>query len=122
MFKGEDYAHFWIEEGILNFIYKPNIILDLNEAKAVVKARLRLQQGKTYPILCDIRQLKFSSKAAREYMAVTGCLKALAIAFVMEEAYSGTMVTAFMKISKPTVPTRAFTTTAEALSFLKRFK
>ncbi len=122
MFKGEDYALFWVEEGILFFIYKLNMILDISVARSVVKARLRLQQGKVYPILCDIRQLKTSSKAAREYLAVDGCLNALAVAFVIEESYFGTMMSAFREISKPNVPVETFTTTSEALSFLKQFE
>ncbi|WP_373059482.1 hypothetical protein [Zunongwangia sp. H14] len=122
MINGEDYADLWVEEGILHFVYKPNIIIDLDAAKAVVKTRLRFQNDIPYPILCDIRLLKTASKAAREYLAEKGCINALAVAFVIDKAYSGTLVKAFINISNPSVPTQAFTTIPEALGFLYDFK
>ena len=122
MIKGDRYAHFWIEEGILNFVYKPNTVLDLDTAKAVVKARLRYQNGVSYPILCDVRLLKTASKAAREYLAEKGCFKALAVAIVMEDAYAGTLYKAYVNISNPAVPTMGFSTISEALGFLTKFK
>ncbi|MBZ9730763.1 hypothetical protein LB467_13795 [Salegentibacter sp. JZCK2] len=122
MIKGDKYAHFWIEEGILNFVYKPNTVLDLEAAKAVVKTRIRFQNGISYPILCDVRQLKTASKAAREYLAENGCLKALAVAIVMENAYAGTLYKAYIKISNPSVPTKGFNTISEALGFLNHYK
>ena len=122
MINDEDYAHLWIEEGILHFVYKPNTIIDLNAAKAVVKTRLRFQNGVAYPILCDVRQLKTASKAAREYLAEKGCFNALAVAFVIDKAYSGTLIKAFINISNPSVPTKEFTTIPEALGFLCNYK
>ena len=122
MIKGEKYADFWIEEDILNFVYKPNTTLDLEGAKAVVRTRLRFQNEISYPILCDVRHLKTASKAAREYLAKNGCLKALAVAIVMENAYSGTLYKAYVNISNPTVPTKGFNTISEALGFLNEYK
>ncbi len=121
MIRGEDYAHLWIEEGILHFVYKPNTVIDLEAARAIVKTRLRFQNGTPYPILCDIRLMKTASKAAREYLAEKGCINTLAVAFVIDQAYSGTLIKAFITISNPSVPTKAFTTTTEALSFLSRY-
>ena len=121
MLNGEDYAHFWIEEGILHFVYKPNVIIDLNAAKAVVKSRLRFQNGISYPILCDVRQLKSVSKPAREYLAEKGCFNALSLAIVIDRAYSGTLIKAFINISNPSVPTKEFTNISEALGFLNAY-
>jgi len=122
MIKGEDYAHFWIDEGILHFVYKPNTVIDLNVARAIVKDRLRFQDGVSYPILCDIRHLKTDNKAAREFLAEKGCYNALAIALVIEKEYLGTLTKAFLIISNPSVPTKEFTDMPEALSFLYRYK
>lgn len=122
MIRGEDYAQFWIEEDILHFIYKPNTLIDLEAARAVVKTRLRFQNGVSYPILCDLRQLKTVNKAAREYLAEHGCINALAVAILIEKDYSGTLSRVFIKISNPSVPTREFTTIPEALGFLNDFK
>lgn len=121
MIKGEDFAHLWIEEGILHFVYKPNTVIDLNAAKAIVKTRLRFQDGVAYPILCDIRLMKTATKAAREYLAEKGCFNAIAVAFVIDKAYSGTLIKAFINISNPSVPTQEFTTIPEALDFLSNY-
>lgn len=121
MKKGTDYAHFWIEEGILHFVYKPNTLIDLKAAEAVVKDRLRFQNGKPYPILCDLRLLKSANKPAREYLAQQGCIMAMAVALVIEKPYSGTLSRAFITISNPSVPTREFTEMPEALWFLKKY-
>lgn len=122
MINGEDFIHFWIEEEILHFVYKPNTIIDLDTAKAIVRARLRFQNGVPYPILCDVRLLKTASKAAREYLAEKGCFNAIAVAFVIDKAYSGTLIKAFINISNPSVPTKEFTTVPEALAFLNDYK
>ncbi|WP_034893831.1 hypothetical protein [Gillisia sp. Hel_I_29] len=122
MIKGEDYAHFWIDEGILHFVYKPNTIIDLTVAKAIVKDRLRFQNGISYPILCDVRHLKTANKASREFLAEKGCYSALAIALVIEREYLGTLTKAFINISNPSVPTREFTSVPKALSFLFDYK
>ena len=120
--KGEDYADLWVEEGILHFIYKPNTLIDLEAARAIVKKRLHFQKGVSYPILCDLRQLKTVNKAAREYLAAHGCINAFAVAILIEESYSGTLSNAFIKISNPAVPTKEFTSEPDALDFLNKFR
>lgn len=120
--KAENYADLWIEEGILHFIYKPNTLIDLEAARVIVKKRLHFQKGVSYPILCDLRQLKTVNKAAREYLAEFGCINALAVAILIEKSYSSTLSNAFINISNPSVPTREFTTIPEALDFLNEYK
>lgn len=122
MKRGEKYSHFWIEEGILHFVYKPNTAIDLIAAEAIVKERLRFQNGKAYPILCDLRLLKSVNKAAREYLAQQGSTMALAVALIVEESYSGKLSEIFIKISNPSVPTHEFTDIPEALRFLEDYK
>lgn len=122
MTKGEDYAHFWIEDGILHFVYKPNMIIDLKAAEAIVKERLRFQNGVDYPVLCDLRHLKSVDKPARDFLAQQGSTMALAVALIIEKHYSGRLSDIFLKTSKPTVPTREFTNMAEALDFLAVYK
>jgi len=122
MIKGEDFAEFWIEEGILYFTYKLNAIIDLEAARAVLKSRLRFQDGESYPILCDLRLLKTVTKPARDYLAIQGSVNAVAVAVVIEESYSGTLTRAFINISNPSIPTREFTTIPDALKFLEKYK
>ena len=122
MITGNDYAQFWVEDDILHFVYKPNSLIDLEAARALVRDRLRFQNGVFYPILCDIRLLKTANKAAREYLANHGCINALAVALLIEEEYSGALSKVFIRISNPGVPTREFTSITAALNFLYKFR
>jgi hypothetical protein len=67
-----EFAEYWIEEGILFFIYKPGISMTLEAAKRVVKDRLEVQKGESYPVFCDMRGIKDSDKPARDYLAKEG--------------------------------------------------
>ena len=121
MFKSEDFMHFWIDDDILHVVYKPNTVIDLKAAESIVKDRLRLQNGKPYPILCDLRQLKTVTKPARDYLAIQGSNMALAVALIIEKSYSGKLSKVFMSTSQPSVPTHEFTEISEALDFLNSY-
>lgn len=118
-----EFAVFWIEEEILFFEYKSNIIIDLAAAQQIVADRLRIQNGKAYPILCDIRGIIDSDKAARDYLAQHGSVltKAVGIIFTDQKSLSLLMITFYLRVNKPQVPTKVFTDKTTALEFLKTF-
>jgi len=60
-----EFAEFWITNGILFFIYKPNIIITLKTAKKIVEDRLQFQNERIYPVFCDMRGIKVIEKEAR---------------------------------------------------------
>lgn len=115
------YAEFWTRDGILFFIYKPNTVIDIKGARAIVKDRIRFQNEKSYPILCDMRQLNVVEKPARDYLAEEGSYLANAVALLVKELYTEKLSDIFLQTSKPSVPTRQFTSEAMALEFLKQF-
>ena len=121
MFRGEDFTHFGIDDDILHFVYKPNTVIDLKAAERIVKDRLRFQNGKAYPILCDLRQLKIVTKPARDYLAKQGSSMALAVALIVETSYSGQISKIFINTSQPSVPTKEFTEISKALEFLSSY-
>ncbi len=118
MFYGIDFAHFWIDDNILHVVYKPNTVIDLKAAESIVKERLRFQNGRSYPILCDLRQLKIVTKPARDYLAQQGSSMALAVALIIETSYSGQISKVFLNTSQPSVPTKEFIEMSKALDFL----
>ncbi|MUP46541.1 hypothetical protein E0K83_12410 [Gramella sp. BOM4] len=115
------YAEFWTEDGILFFVYKANTVIDLKAAESIVKDRIRFQNEKELPILCDMRQLHIVEKPARDYLAAEGSYLAKAVALVVKELYTEKLVDVFLQTSKPSVPTRRFTSETKALEFLKQF-
>lgn len=121
MFKSEDYIHFWIDDGILHVVYKPNTVIDLKAAESIVRDRLRFQNGRLFPILCDLRQLKTVTKPARDYLAIQGSNMARAVALIVEKSYSGKLSRVFIITSRPSVPTQEFTEISEALDFLNSY-
>lgn len=115
------YAEFWTKDGILFFTYKPNTHITLKAAQAIVKDRIRFQNEKEYPILCDMRQIKVVEKPARDYLAQEGSYLAKAVALLVKEPYTEKLSDIFLQTSKPSVPTRQFTSQQKAIEFLSKY-
>jgi hypothetical protein len=117
-----EYAQFWIKEGILFFEYRPNVVIDLTIAHQIVADRIQMQNEKSYPVLCDIRGVVDSDKAARDYLAQSGSVLAKAVSIVTNQSVSLIMTSFYLKICKPSVPTKIFTDDSSALAFLETYK
>jgi len=117
-----EYAQFWITDGILYFKYRPNVVIDLTVAHRIVADRIQMQNEKSYPILCDIRGVVDSDKAARDYLAQSGSVLAKAVGIVTNQSVSLIMTSFYLKICKPSVPTTIFTDESLALAFLETYK
>jgi hypothetical protein len=116
-----EFAVFWISENILFFEYKSNVVINLVSAKRIVADRIYMQNEKAYPVLCDIRGIADSDKAARDYLAQHGSVLAKAVSILANRSVSILMISFYLKISKPQVPTRVFNDKSAALEFLKAF-
>jgi hypothetical protein len=117
-----EYAQFWIKDGILFFEYRPNVVIDLTIAHRIVADRIQMQKEKSYPVLCDIRGVVDSDKAARDYLAQSGSVLAKAVSIVTNQSVSLIMTSFYLKICKPSVPTKIFTDDSSALAFLETYK
>jgi hypothetical protein len=116
-----DFARFWITDGILFFKYKPNTTIDIKVAKCVVTDRIHFQNERSYPILCDIRGIISTDKAGRDYLAQSGSILTKAVGLIVHEKVLLTISSFYLQISKPSVPTQIFTKEDEALLYLKEF-
>ncbi len=116
-----DYARFWFADGIHFIAYKSEITINLKVAQCVVADRMQFQDGKAYPVLCDIRGIADSDKAGRDYLAHTGSVLITAVAMLIHEQVSLTISNFYLQINKPTIPTQVFITRAAALAYLKPF-
>nr|WP_315155273.1 hypothetical protein [uncultured Flavobacterium sp.] len=116
-----DFARFWITDGILFFEYKPNTIIDLKVARCVVTDRIHFQNERSYPILCDIRGVVATEKAGRDHLAQSGSILTKTVALIVHEKVSLIISTFYVEISKPSVPTQIFIKEDDALVYLKRF-
>ena len=116
-----EFALFWISESILFFEYKPDVVINLVAAQRIVADRMQMQNEKAYPVLCDIRGIADSDKAARDYLAQHGSIMTKAVSILANQRVSIVMISFYLKISKPQVPTKVFTDKTKALEFLKTF-
>lgn len=116
-----DYAIYKLSEGILYVIYK-HIEVDLPMAVYIVKDRLELQKGQILPVLCDIRQIKGITKAARVYLSLEGSAFIKAVAFIVDSPLSDSLSAFYLQTSNPIIPTKAFGELDSALRFLETYK
>ncbi|HEU4791809.1 MAG TPA: hypothetical protein VFS71_19145 [Flavobacterium sp.] len=120
-FYENDYARFWIADGILFFLYKPDTIIDLKVAQCVVTDRIHFQNERSYPVLCDIRGVISTEKAGRDYLAQSGSILTQAVGLIVHEKVLLTISNFYLQVSKPSVPTQIFTKEDDALVYLKQF-
>jgi hypothetical protein len=111
----------WIEENIVNGIYKSKNI-DLNTAKQIIADRLKICQGKTYPLLADIRNVQSFTKEARDYIATHGTELVSATAILTDSPVNKIIGNFYLTISKPQIPTKLFTNKADAEKWLTNYK
>ena len=118
-FYENEYAQFWIANGILFFEYKSNTILNLEVAKRVVADRIHFQNEKSYPVLCDVRGIVNTDKSGRDYLAQSGSVLTKSVALIVHKKVSATISNFYLSISKPSVPTQLFNNQEDALGYLK---
>jgi hypothetical protein len=113
----------WLEDdGIVRVKVKPNIQIALQDAQACVRAVSEVCGGKRRPALVDMRGLTAMDRDARQYFAGEETAKVeSAAALVIASPLSRAIGNFFMGLNKPLIPTRLFTSEAEALAWLKGF-
>lgn len=120
LFSENEYATYHIQEDILFVTYKKGIFINLPTAIQIVEDRLVLQEGLSYPVLCDIREVRSIDKAARDYLAVEGSLLIDAVAYLVEPTVSKAISEFYIHINKPPIPSKNFTDIEAAKAFLRR--
>lgn len=116
-----DYATFWIEAGVVYFVYKANTSIDLNAAKQILRDRITFQGEVDYPIYCDIRGMRRADKEARDFLAKEGSSYTKAVAIIVDSPMTKIIGNFYLGLNKPTAPTKMFTEKQEALEYLKQF-
>jgi hypothetical protein len=116
-----DYATFWMEAGIVYFVYKENASIDLEAAKQIVEDRIRFQKQVDFPIYCDIRGMKRADKAARDFLAKEGSSYTKGVAIIVDSPMTKIIGNFYLGLNKPTTPTKMFTDKEGALEYLSQF-
>jgi hypothetical protein len=117
------YVTTWLENGVIHFVYKPNLMIDLAIAKSTVQTRLGVTKGIPRPILADIKGMKRVNDEARDYLASEeACQLIISLAVMTNTPIQNLFANFYLKFSKPKMPTQLFTDKAKALRWLEFFK
>lgn len=116
-----EFAEFEIKDNILYFRYKPADNIDLAAAKIIVRDRLAVQKGKSYPVLCYLDALKNVDKDARDYLAVEGSQLVKAVAIIIASTAKIIMTNFYLSVNKPLVPTKMFSNETDAKKYLEPY-
>lgn len=105
-------------DGIIVCILESETV-DLSIAKMAVAHRVKLFGDKDYPILVSVKNVKYITKEARDYLASKeGCNKIKAGAILIDSIVMSVIANFFLQISKPLVPTKLFTDRVRAIEWL----
>ncbi|HKC67308.1 MAG TPA: STAS/SEC14 domain-containing protein [Bacteroidia bacterium] len=115
-----------IEDGILFVQYSKNLNITLDIAKICVYERLKLSDGKNYPMLADIRNIKNTDHDAKNYIAQgDGTKGIIAGAFIVKNEFNRFLATIFINLSlikTPKLPAKLFSNEEDAIQWLQQFK
>lgn len=119
-----EYAEYWIEDGIIIERFKPHLILlNLKVAAKVVEDRLKISAGKTMPMLIDINNAQSIDKVTREYFSSGKALDYLsATALLVDDYIAWFGGNLFLKINKPPIEMEVFKVRSKAIAWLQNFK
>lgn len=116
-----DHCSYRFVDGILHVIYHQGATIDFKAAIQIVKDRLFLHEGMSFPVLCDIRGIKEINKPARAYLAIEGSMLVKAVAVLVQRPVSQLVSEFYIRTSNPPIPTQSFENEEEALDFLRKF-
>ncbi len=117
-----DYMSLEIKDSILIGHYD-NIQITLEMAKNIVKSRLEYQENHSYPAIAHGSSILSSTKEARDYFASThGSEGILSLAIIMSNTFGRVMGNFYLRVNKPIIPTKLFSTEEEAIVWSRKFQ
>ncbi len=116
-----DHAILTLEDNILVVRYKPGEI-GLMEAKQIVVDRLALFDGKKYPGVAIDDGVTKITKEARDYLSSPEGIESVSAAAVVTNKPIGNMIINFIiRVQKPPIPVRTFTSLEAAKIWLSQY-
>lgn len=114
-----EYGQCFIEDGILFFICKEGLELDILSARKISEIFIAIQNGKKHPLCVDISGLADTDKAGRDFMALYSENFCTAVAFIANSELSRIIGNFYLQVNKPVVPTKLFMEKEKALEYLR---
>ncbi|MCB0408761.1 MAG: STAS/SEC14 domain-containing protein [Flavobacteriales bacterium] len=112
-------AFMHVEDDILYITLKEDADLKVENIDEMIDARIRIQNGKKMKVIADIRNIWQASLKARKRAASSEMQSQnIAMAIVTDSLASKLLANFFIKINKPSSPTRMFNSKEEGLLWL----
>ena len=113
-----------IIDGILFAQYKPNIpLIDMTMARKLVRDRLELIDGTPYPICGDISNMSKVADDARVFLGQPEAIVGItALAIIQKSTIQNLLANFYLKVNKPEIPTRLFSSKEKATLWLEPYK
>jgi hypothetical protein len=109
-----------IRDGILHTRYKKGIRITRDVAECCVAEKIKFLQGHHYPTIVYDDGILSIDKASRDYFASDKGVQGLtASAFIRKSVFSKILIDFFLRISSPKIRSRAFTSTEEAIAWIR---
>ena len=118
-----EYFEIWICDGLLYFVYKPGVIIDIKVAEEAFNCRIQISSGKEYAALCCVRHVKYWTREARAYQNRKEnyyLFKACAIIY-SENIVANTVINFYLKFTTPLIPARFFSNAKKGYEWLQQF-
>jgi len=116
------YVNLRIKNKILVGTYKKNLRINLEVAKAIVRARISFTGKKSMPSLIMSQGVVTIDKPARDYLSSTEATEGLtASAIIVNSTFSYLMSNFFIVVNKTSMPVKMFSSTAKAEKWLEQF-
>jgi hypothetical protein len=110
------------EDGIVEIVFKKSSNIGVVECKEMIETYKSNLEPKKFPLLHIIEDYVNIEKSAREFSATEeGLSFSKAEAYVMNSLAHKMLANFYMKVNKPSVPTRFFKDKNEAIDWLKGF-
>ena len=110
-----------IIDGVAFFKFKINEALTLENSIKMVKDRLDFFEGKEYPILIELQNVKYASKEARIYMNTEGLRGMKAGALISESVTAKIFFNLFLSFGNLPIPAKVFINKEDAIKWLRNF-
>ena len=110
------------EDGIVEIIIRESSFIGVEECEQIVNAYEQILDDRKYPLLHIIEDFVSIDKDARDYSSSDEGLKFSKVeAFVINSLGHKILANFYMKVNKPSVPTKFFRTKEEAEDWLKKY-
>lgn len=113
----------WIgDNDICYTVVKPNAVVEIADAKENSAVVNELSDGKIYPMLVNLKEIKSITKEARDHFSMQGRTPGIsAIGLLINSPASTIIGNFFLGLNKSVVPVKLFTKEAKAIAWLKQF-